>query len=56
LEARLEAFSLELLQIAKTNTAARSIVEQFNIQWNPGPSAPGPAAPGPGALPGAQKK
>ena len=56
LEARLEAFSFELLQIAKTNAAAKSIVEEFNIQWNPGPAAPGPAAPGPAALPGAQKK
>lgn len=51
LEARLEAFSLELIQIAKTNAAAKSIVQEFNIQWNPGPSASVPALPS-----GAQKK
>jgi hypothetical protein len=40
LEARLEALSLELLQVAKTNPAARQIVQEFNIQWNPAPAAP----------------
>lgn len=45
MEARLEALSLELLQIARTNAAARSIVEEFNIQWNPRPAAPIPARP-----------
>jgi hypothetical protein len=46
LEARLQALSLELLQVARTNAAARQIVQDFNIQWNPGPadSAPAPAA------------
>ncbi len=39
LEARLEALSLELLQVAKTNSAARQIVQDFNIQWNPNPAA-----------------
>ena len=43
LEARLEAFSLDLLQLAKTNAAARQIVQEFNIQWNPGPNAAPPA-------------
>jgi hypothetical protein len=51
LEARLEGFSLELLQVAQTNAAAKQIIQDFNIQWNPGPaaSAPAPAA-------GTQKK
>ena len=40
METRLEALSLELLQIAKTNTVARQIVQDFNIQWSPGPTAP----------------
>ncbi len=45
LETRLEALSLELLQVAKTNAAAKQVVQEFNIQWNPGPSAPAlPAA------------
>ncbi len=43
LETRLEALSLELLQVAKTNPAARKIVQEFNIQWTPGPAGPGPA-------------
>jgi hypothetical protein len=43
LEARLEAFSLDLLQVAKTNAAAKQIVQDFNIQWNPSPAATGPA-------------
>jgi hypothetical protein len=45
LEARLEAFSLDLLQLAKTNAAASQIVKEFNIQWNPGPNAPPTPAP-----------
>lgn len=45
MEARLEALSLDLLQIAKTNAAARSIVEEFNIQWDPRPAAAVPAPP-----------
>lgn len=40
LGSRLEALSLELLQVAKTNAAAKQIVQDFNIQWNPGPAAP----------------
>ena len=46
LEARLEGFSLELLQVAKTNAAAKQIVQDFNIQWTPGPAGavPAPAA------------
>jgi len=42
LEARLEALSLDLLQVAKTNTAAKQIVQDFNIQWTPGPAASSP--------------
>jgi hypothetical protein len=46
LEARLQALSLDLLQVAKTNNVAKQIVQDFNIQWNPAPVAPaGPAAP-----------
>ena len=40
MERRLEALSLELLQVAKTNAAAKQIVQDFNIQWTPGPAAP----------------
>jgi hypothetical protein len=58
LEARLESLSLELLQIAKTNPAAKQIVQDFNIQWTPGPAASVPATapsvPAPAA--GAQKQ
>lgn len=43
LESRLESFSLDLLQAAKTNAAARQIVQDFNIQWTPRPTAPAPA-------------
>ena len=43
LEARLEALSLDLLQVAKTNATAKQIVQDFNIQWTPGPAASGPA-------------
>ena len=35
LETRLEALSVELLQIARTNATAKQIVQDFNIQWNP---------------------
>jgi hypothetical protein len=36
LESRLQPFTLELLQLAQTNAAARQIVQEFNIQWTPG--------------------
>jgi hypothetical protein len=55
LEARLEALSLDLLQVAKTNATAKQIVQDFNIQWTPGPAAPVPA-PGPAPVPASQKK
>ena len=42
LSARLESLSLDLLQLAKTNAVARQIVQDFNIQWNPGPAAAAP--------------
>jgi len=51
LEARLEALSLDLLQLAPTNAAAQKIVQDFNIQWNPQAAASQPAAPGPGQAP-----
>jgi hypothetical protein len=38
-ERRLEALSLDLLQVAKTNATAKEIVQDFNIQWNPSPTA-----------------
>jgi hypothetical protein len=44
LEARLESLSLELLQVARTNAAAKQIVQDFNIQWTPGPAASVPAS------------
>ena len=37
--------SLELLQVAKTNATAKQIVQEFNIQWTPGPTAPVPSPP-----------
>jgi hypothetical protein len=45
LETRLEGFSMDLIQLAKTNAAAKQIVQEFNIQWTPGPAAAAPAAP-----------
>jgi hypothetical protein len=41
LETRLQALSLDLLQVAATNAVAKQIVQDFNIQWNPGPAGPG---------------
>ncbi|HOX56709.1 MAG TPA: hypothetical protein P5205_10665 [Candidatus Paceibacterota bacterium] len=48
IERRLEALSLDLLQIATTNAAAKDIVQQFNMKWTPGPTAslPAPTAAG----------
>jgi hypothetical protein len=40
LELRLQALSLDLIQVAATNPAAKQIVQEFNIQWHPGPSGP----------------
>ena len=42
LERRLEALSLDLLQVGKTNAAARQVIQEFNIQWTPGPTGPTP--------------
>ena len=58
LEGRLESLSLDLLQISKTNATAKQIVQEFNIQWTPGPAAatPVPAASVPLPAPGEQKK
>jgi hypothetical protein len=55
LEGRLEALSLDLLQIAKTNAAAKQIVQDFNIQWTPSQAASSPAPETPPAA-GNQKK
>jgi hypothetical protein len=55
LEARLEALSLDLLQVAKTNATAKQIVQDFNIQWNPAPAATHPAQ-APPLAPAGQKK
>jgi hypothetical protein len=38
-EAKLQALSLDLIQLAKTNAIAAQIVREFNIQWNPGPES-----------------
>jgi hypothetical protein len=45
LEARLDALSLELLQLGRTNSAAKKIVQDLNVQWTPSPPAPGTAQP-----------
>ena len=42
LEKRLEALSLDLLQVSQTNAAARQVIQEFNIQWTPGPTSPTP--------------
>jgi len=39
------ALNVDLLQLANTNAAARKIVQDFNIQWTPGPGAASPAQP-----------
>jgi hypothetical protein len=39
LEARLQALSLDLLQVASSNLSAKQIVKEFNIQWHPGPAS-----------------
>ena len=48
-EVKLQAFSLDLLQLAATNATAKQIVQEFKIQWNPGTNAPVPAAGNPPA-------
>jgi hypothetical protein len=55
LEARIQALSLELLQLANTNAAAKRIVQDFNIQWTPDPTPSAPAQVAPLA-PDRQKK
>jgi hypothetical protein len=39
IEAKLQALSLDLIQVANTNLTAKQIVREFNIQWNPGPES-----------------
>ena len=49
LEAKVQDLSLDLLAVANTNAAAKQIVQDFGIKWNPGPAAaptPSPAATG----------
>jgi hypothetical protein len=53
LEVRLQNLSLDLLQLANTNAHAKQIVQDFNIQWNPGTAVPPPAGPGQPAPPSA---
>src|SRR5690349_21364693 len=43
LEGRLEALSLELIQVAATNRTAKQIVQDFNIQWAPAAASAAPA-------------
>jgi hypothetical protein len=45
LEVRLQNLSLDLLQMASTNSRAKQIVQDFNIQWNPGTAQPAATAP-----------
>lgn len=51
IEAKLQALSLDLYQVAKTNAAAAQIVQDFNIKWKPPaesyftPSEPAPTVP-----------
>ena len=35
IEAKLQALSLDLFQVAKTNATAAQIVREFNIRWTP---------------------
>ena len=47
LGAKVQDLSLDLLAVADTNAAAKQIVQDFGIKWNPGPAAapaPAPAA------------
>ncbi len=44
LEPRLHDFTLDLLQLANTNDAARQLITQFQIRWNPQAQSNAPAA------------
>lgn len=39
IEAKLQALSFDVIEIAKTNANAAQIVRDFKIQWTPGPEA-----------------
>ncbi|MSU59962.1 MAG: hypothetical protein EXS35_17635 [Pedosphaera sp.] len=39
IEAKLQAVAVDLDRIARTNTTAAQIVNEFNIQWTPGKDA-----------------
>ena len=62
IEAKLQALSFELIQVAKTNAAAAQIVREFSIQWTPPaesylappaslPPLPAPETPAPATVP-----
>ena len=55
LEVRLQSLSLDLLSVAATNAMAKQIVQDFNIQWNPGPASAQPAAVPPSPAPAPAK-
>jgi hypothetical protein len=42
IEAKLQAISIDLIQVARTNATAAQIVRDFNIQWNPGAETASP--------------
>lgn len=43
-EAKLQAISVDLVQVARTNALAAQLVREFNIQWTPGTESATPAA------------
>jgi hypothetical protein len=50
LDSRIEALSIELLQLGTTNAAAQRIVQELNIKWTPSSAPAGaaqPLSPGP---------
>ena len=48
-EAKLQAVSLDLMQVARTNALAAQLVREFNIQLSPGAATASPAGLNPGA-------
>ena len=45
METSLQEVSMDLLQLGKTNAVAQQLVQEFKIQWTPGPAtAPAPPA------------
>lgn len=41
-EAKLQAISLDLIRVARTNALAAQLVREFNIQWTPGSETAAP--------------